>query len=77
MNIFNKLFNSKRTVSVKLDDNTKLVVKPTTGGVNAELTTTSGMFIRNERAFFSSIDELVNSLQLSDNVIIKKLSKAF
>jgi len=76
MNIFN-LFNKKTVVTIDLDETTKLVVKPTTGGVNAELTTTSGMFIRNERAFFSSCGELVNSLRLTDERIIKKLSKAF
>ena len=76
MNIFN-LFNKKTVVTIDLDETTKLVVKPTTGGVNAELTTTSGMFIRNERAFFSSCGELVNSLRLTDEKIIEKLSKAF
>ena len=73
------LFNlfGKKTVTVKLDETTSLVVKPTTGGVNAELTTTSGMFIRNERAFFSSCEELTRSLMLTDETIIRKLSKAF
>lgn len=74
------LFNlfGKRTVVVNLDDNTKLVVKPVTGGANAELTTISGeRFMRTERAFFSSCGELVNSLRLTDEKIIGKLSKAF
>ena len=73
--LFNKLF--KRTVTVQLDDTTSLVLKPTVGGANATLTTFSGMFMRTERAFFSNLDELVNSLRLTDKQVVKKLSKAF
>ena len=76
MFMFN-LFNRKSEVTVQLDDTTSLVLKPTVGGANAVLTTTSGIFVRTERAFFATCDELVSSLQLTDNVIIKKLSKAF
>lgn len=75
MNIFNKLF--KRTITVKLDSNVSLTLVPTVGGVNAELTTTGERFMRTERAFFSSCGELVNSLRLTDNVIVRKLAKAF
>lgn len=77
MNIFKTIFNRKSEVTVKLDNDTKLVVKPTTGGANAELTTTSGVFVRTERAFFSSCDELIKSLRLTDERIVKKLAKAF
>ena len=74
-----KLFNifGKKSVTVQLDDTTSLVLKPTVGGANAVLTTTSGVFVRTERAFFASVDELTKSLSLTDDVIIRKLSKAF
>ena len=74
--LFN-LFNSKKTVTVQLDRNVKLALTPTVGGVNAELTETTDMFLRQERAFFATLDDLVKSLGLTDNVIIRKLSKAF
>lgn len=76
MNIFNKLFG-KKEVTVQLNETTKLTVTPTAGGCHATLTEMGEIFSRQERAFFSSIDELVNSLQLSNDQIIKKLSKAF
>jgi len=74
-----KLFNifGKKSVTVALDDTTSLVLKPTVGGANAVLTTTSGVFVRTERAFFSSCDELIKSLRLTDDALIRKLAKAF
>lgn len=77
--MFNKLFNifNRKEVTVQLDDTTSLVLKPTVGGANAVLTTTSGVFVRTERAFFSSCDELIKSLNLTDDAIVKKLAKAF
>ena len=77
--MFNKLFNifNRKEVTVQLDDTTSLVLKPTVGGANAVLTTTSGVFVRTERAFFSSCDELIKSLRLTDDRVIRKLSKAF
>ena len=71
------IFNRKSEVTVQLDDTTSLVLKPTVGGANAVLTITSGIFVRTERAFFSSCDELIKSLSLTDDRIIRKLSKAF
>ena len=76
MNIFKTIFG-KKEVTVQLDDTTSLVLKPTVGGANAVLTTTSGVFVRTERAFFSSCDELIKSLRLTDDRVIRKLSKAF
>jgi len=74
-----KLFNifNRKEVTVQLDDTTSLVLKPTVGGANAVLTTTSGVFVRTERAFFGSLEELTRSLRLTDDAIVKKLAKAF
>ena len=74
--LFN-LFNSKKTVTVQLDRNVKLALTPTVGGVNAELTETTDMFLRQERCYFSSLEELTRSLRLTDDRVIRKLSKAF
>lgn len=74
-----KLFNifGKKSVTVQLDDTTSLVLKPTVGGANAVLTTTSGVFVRTERAFFATLSDLTRSLRLTDDALIRKLSKAF
>ena len=76
-NLFKNILNSKKTVTINLDANVSLTVMPTTGGVNAVLTETGDIFIRRETAYFSSIDELIGALRLSDETIIRKLSKAF
>ena len=77
--MFSKLFNifGKKEVTVNLAANVQLTVIPVTGGVNATLSETVGMFRRQERCYFSSLNDLTKSLGLTDNVIIEKLSKAF
>lgn len=75
-NMFN-IFRNKKEVTVQLNETTKLTVTSTTGGVNATIVEMGEVFIRNERAFFSSLNELVNSLGLTDDRIVRKLSKAF
>ena len=76
MNIFN-IFNRKTVVTVDLDTNVRLTVEPTVGGVNAVLTETGEMFTRNERCYFATLNDLCDSLRLTDDQIVKKLSKAF
>ena len=77
MNIFN-LFNSKKTVvTVNLDANVTLKVEPVCGGVNATIVEVGDIFTRTERAYFSTVEELIGSLNLTDDRIIRKLSKAF
>ena len=71
------IFGSKKTVTVKLDTNVSLTLVPAVGGVNAVLTETGEMFTRTERAFFSTVEELIKSLGLTDDQIVRKLSKAF
>lgn len=78
--MFNKLFNNlfgKKEVTVNLAANVQLTVIPVTGGVNATLSENTGMFLRQERAFFASLSDLIKSLKLTDEKIIGKLSKAF
>jgi hypothetical protein len=75
-NILNNLFG-KKTVTIDLASNVKLTVIPTVGGVNATIVEMGDMFIRNERCYFASLSDLVRSLNLTDDHIIKKLSKAF
>ena len=76
-NMFN-LFNKKKTVVVNLASNVKLTVVPAVaGGARATLEEMGDIFTRREQAYFATLEELTNSLQLSDNVIIGKLSKAF
>ena len=78
--LFNKLFNNifgKKEVTVQLAENVKLTVIPTTGGVNATIVEMGEVFIRRERAYFATLDDLAKSLSLTDNAIIRKLSKAF
>ena len=74
-----KLFNifGKKSVTVQLDRNVTLKVEPTIGGCHATLTERGEYFDRSEKAYFASCDDLVKSLGLTDNVIIRKLSKAF
>ena len=74
--LFN-IFNSKRTVSIQLDRNVQLTVTPTAGGVHAVLTEDTGMFRRQEKAFFATLEDLTRSLRISDESIARKLSKAF
>ena len=74
-NLFN-LF-SRKIVSVDLASNVRLTVTPKVGGVMATLIEDTGMFLRQERCYFSTIDELITSLRLTDEKIVKKLSKAF
>jgi hypothetical protein len=76
MNIFN-LFNRKKTIVINLDSNVRLTVVPTTGGVNATLEERGEYFDRSERAFFATLSDLVRSLRLTDDALIRKLSKAF
>ena len=76
MNIFN-LFNKKTVVTVNLAENVKLTVTPTAGGVHAVLAETTDMFLRQEKAFFATVEDLAKSLGLTDEKIIRKLSKAF
>ena len=76
-NLFKNILNHKKEVTVKLDTNATLTVTPAAGGVNAVLTETGEMFTRTERAFFSTVDDLVKSLRLTDSEIIRKLAKAF
>ena len=71
------LFNHKSEVTVNLASNVSLTLVPVTGGVNATLTENTGMFIRNERCYFASLSDLVSSLRLTDDRVIRKLSKAF
>ena len=78
ISIFNKIFGKKKTVSVKLAPNVSLTLTPATaGGCHATLTETIDIFFRRESCYFSTLEELTKSLRLTDNVIIKKLSKAF
>ena len=74
-----KLFNifGKKSVTVALDTNVRLTVIPVTGGVNAVLSEMGEVFSRQERCYFATCDDLVRSLGLTDDKIIKKLSKAF
>ena len=74
INLFN-LF--KKTVVVNLTSNTQLTLIPTTGGVNAVLVEHGDIFTRTEKCFFSTVEELVSSLNLTDDHIVRKLSKAF
>ena len=68
----------KRTVvTVNLDANVTQKVEPVCGGVNAILSERGDIFDRTERAYFSSLEDLIRSLRLTDDVIIRKLSKAF
>ena len=76
-NLFKNILNRKSEVTVQLDSNVQLTVEPTTGGVNAVLTETGDIFTRTERAFFATLDDLCDSLRLTDDRIIRKLSKAF
>ena len=76
--MFSKLFNIfKRTITVNLTPNVSLTLVPVCGGVNATLTEMGDMFTRQEKAYFASCDDLIKSLRLTDEKIIKKLSKAF
>ena len=76
ISILNNIFG-KKSVTVALDTNVRLTVIPTVGGVNATIVEMGDMFIRNERCYFASLSDLVRSLNLTDDHIIKKLSKAF
>ena len=73
--LFNNLF--KKSVTVDLDSNVSLTLEPTVGGVNAILEENGDIFCRREKAFFGTVEELIRSLRLTDEEIIKKLSKAF
>jgi hypothetical protein len=75
--LFSNIFKTKKTVTINLDKNVQLTVVPVCGGVNATIVEMGEMFTRTERAFFSTIDELTRSLSLTDNAVIRKLSKAF
>lgn len=74
-NLFNNIF--KRTVTVQLDSNVKLTVEPVTGGANAIIVENGDIFTRRETCYFATCDELIKSLRLTDEKIIRKLSKAF
>ena len=76
MNIFKTIFG-KKEVTVDLDTNVRLTIIPVTGGVNAVLSENTGIFTRTEKAFFASLSDLIKSLKLTDETIIRKLSKAF
>ena len=76
-NLFKNILNSKKTVTINLDANVSLTLVPTTGGVHAVLSESGDIFTRTERAFFGSLDDLVKSLRLTDDRVIRKLSKAF
>ena len=77
INLFN-LFKTKKTVVVALDKNVKLTVEPAVGGgARATLTETVGIFNRSEHCYFATCDELIKSLRLTDEKIVRKLSKAF
>ena len=76
--LFNNIFGKKKTVSVKLAPNVSLTLTPATaGGVHAVLKENIDIFTRSERCYFATLNDLVSSLRLTDNVIIRKLSKAF
>ena len=80
--MFSNIFNSnsrKTTVVVNLDRNVKLTLVPVDGGegVDAVLTEVRGVFERREKAYFLELDELVKALKLTDDDLIRKLSKAF
>jgi len=74
-----KLFNifNRKEVTVQLDSNVKLTVEPVVGGVNAVLIENGDIFVRRETCYFATCDELIKSLRLTDEKIIRKLSKAF
>ena len=75
---FKNIFNNKKEVSINLDANVKLTVTPAAGGgARATLEEMGDIFTRTERCYFSTIDELITSLRLTDEKIVKKLSKAF
>ena len=74
--LFNNIFG-KKEVTVDLAANVQLTVTPVVGGVNAVLIENGDIFVRRETAFFGNLHELVSSLGLSDDVIVRKLSKAF
>ena len=75
MNIFNR---KSSKVTVNLAENVKLTVIPVTSGVvYAVLYKYDGIFTRQEHEWFATLDDLVRSLNLTDDVIIRKLSKAF
>jgi hypothetical protein len=71
------LFSKKKTVTIDLASNVKLTVIPTVGGVNATIVEMGEIFSRQERCYFASLSDLVRSLNLTDDQIIRKLSKAF
>ena len=75
--LFSNIFG-KKEVSVDLDTNVRLTVIPVTGGVvYAVLYKYDGIFTRQEHEWFTTLDDLVGSLNLTDETIIRKLSKAF
>ena len=74
---FKNIFKTKKTVTINLDKNVQLTVIPVTGGVNATLTEMGEIFSRQERCYFASLSDLTRSLNLTDDQIIRKLSKAF
>ena len=78
--MFNTIRNlfGKKEVSVNLDANVKLTVAPAAGGgARATLEEMGDIFTRTERCYFGTVEELIMSLKLTDEKIIKKLSKAF
>ena len=79
--MFNKLFNNlfgKKTVVVALDKNVKLTVEPAVGGgARATLEENGAVFTRRETCWFANINDLAKSLTLTDDALIRKLSKAF
>ena len=76
--LFSNIFKTKKTVTINLAENVRLTVTPATaGGVYATLSETGEFFNRTEKAYFITLRDLVKSLRLTDDRIIKKLSKAF
>ena len=77
MNIFKNILNRKSKVTVNLEENVKLTVIPVCGGIYAVLYKYDGIFTRQEHAYFATLSDLCDSLRLTDDRIIRKLSKAF
>ena len=74
------LFNifGKKEVTIQLDANVKLTVTPAVaGGAHAAIVEMGDIFCRQERCYFGTVEELIGALRLTDEKIIKKLSKAF
>ena len=79
---FKKLFNRKKeVVCVWLAENVHLTVTPAVaikgGGAYAVLQIRGEFINRTEKAYFITIRDLVRSLGISDEAMIRKLSKAF